>query len=84
LADVPDTREYMPVDIEGLNAIGISQTNAPTYMDDDDDDADEGSDAEDVLIRSTDAIVVLAKTEEVSSCRLRFDYHIRIPCNDLF
>jgi len=66
LADVPDTREFMPVDVDGLNAIGFSQvgTNAPAYLDDDDDD--EGSDAEDVKLRSSDSIVVVAKTEEVS------------------
>jgi hypothetical protein len=65
LADVPDTREYMPVDVDGLNAIGFSQvgTNAPTYLDDDDDDDD--SDAEDVKLRAGDSIVVVAKTEEV-------------------
>lgn len=66
LADIPDTRDFMPVDIEGLNAIGFSQvgTNSPAYMEDDGSDGDDGSDAEDVLIRSTDAIVVVAKTEE--------------------
>lgn len=66
LADVPDTREYMPVDVDGLNAIGFSQvgTNAPAYLGDDDDD-DDGSDAEDVKIRATDSLVVVAKTEEV-------------------
>ena len=67
LADVPDTREYMPVDIEGLDAIGFSQvgSNAPTFMDENSDDDDDGSDAEDILLRNTDAIVVVAKTEEV-------------------
>ena len=65
LADVPDTREYMPVDLDGLNAMGFSHvgTNAPAYLEDDDDDDD--SDAEDVRIRSTDSIVVVAKTEDV-------------------
>ena len=66
LADVPDTREYMPVDLDGLNAMGFSHvgTNAPAYLEDDDDDDD--SDADDVRIRSTDSIVVVAKTEDVS------------------
>jgi len=65
LADVPDTREYMPVDLEGLKAIGFSQvgTNAPAYMEDNDDDGND-SDAEDVMLRNTDAILVVAKTEE--------------------
>ena len=69
LADVPDTREYTPVDLEGLNAIGLSQigTNAPAYMggdDEDDDNDDEDSDADDVIIQPGDAIVVVAKTED--------------------
>ena len=65
LADVPDTREYMPVDLEGLNAMGFSHvgTNAPAYLGDDDEDED--SDAEDVQLRSSDSIMVVAKTEEV-------------------
>ena len=72
LADVPDTREYTPIDVEGLNNLGLSQvgTNAPAYMGDDgDDDEDDGSDAEDVRIQPGDAIVVVAKTEEVSFFR---------------
>lgn len=65
LVDVPDTREYMPVDLEGLNAMGFSHvgTNAPAYLGEDDED--EGSDAEDVQLRSSDSIMVVAKTEEV-------------------
>jgi len=64
LVDVPDTREYMPVDLEGLNAMGFSHvgTNAPAYLGEDDED--EGSDAEDVQLRSSDSIMVVAKTEE--------------------
>ena len=67
LEDVPDTREYMPVDLDGLNAMGFSHvgTNAPAYLQDDDEE-DDASDAEDVRIRGTDSIVVVAKTEEVS------------------
>lgn len=68
LADVPDTREYTPVDLEGLKAIGLSQvgTNAPAYMDDlGDGDDDNDSEADDVMIRPNDAIIVVAKTEEV-------------------
>ncbi len=66
LADVPDTREYTPIDVEGLTSLGLSHvgTNAPTYMGDDDEDED--SDAEDVQIQVGDAMVVVAKTEEVS------------------
>lgn len=77
LDDVPDTREYTPVDLEGLKAIGLSQvgTNAPAYMDEYESDDDENdSEAEDVMIRPDDAIVVVAKTEEVSHTHaLTFD-----------
>jgi hypothetical protein len=85
LADIPDTREYTPVDLEGLKAIGLSQigTNAPAYMDGDDDgdgDIDENdSDVEDVRIQPNDAIVIVAKTEEVSNTQwsypVQVDFH---------
>lgn len=66
LADVPDTREYTPIDLEGLTSLGLSHvgTNAPTYMGDDDEEDD--SDAEDVQLQADDALVVVAKTEDVS------------------
>ena len=65
LADVPDTREYEPIDVEGLEAIGLSQVgmNTSMYMGGDDDE-DDDSDADDVRINADDAIVVVAKTEE--------------------
>ena len=70
LEDVPDTREFTPLDVEGFNALGLSQvgTNAPAYMEmpDDDEDEDDNSDTEDVQIQAGDALVVVAKTEEVS------------------
>jgi hypothetical protein len=74
LENVPDTREYTPVDLEGLKAIGLSQigTNAPAYMDGDNDDDDENdSDGEDVRIQPNDAVVVVAKTEDVRIPRLK-------------
>jgi hypothetical protein len=72
LADVPDTREYTPIDLEGLKAMGFSQagTNAPAYMnlpENGEEDEDDDSEAEDVQIQPDDAIVVVAKTEEVSN-----------------
>lgn len=71
LDDVPDTREYTPLDVEGLQNMGISHAggNGPAYMDGDDgddDDDDDNSEAEDVQIRADDALVVVAKTEDVS------------------
>jgi hypothetical protein len=68
LEDVPDTREYTPIDVEGLTAMGLSQvgSNAPMYMEDQDEEEDD-SIADDVKLAPDDAIIVVAKTEEVSS-----------------
>lgn len=68
LHDVPDTREYEPLTMEGVNALGLSHvgTNAPSYMDlnENPEDDDDASDIEDVQIQPGDAILVVAKTEE--------------------
>ena len=77
LADVPDTREFMPIDIDGLNAIGSFSHVGANIMNDDDDDEDIGSDAEDVLLRSTDAIMVVAKTEDVS-CKSELMFSLNV------
>lgn len=68
LADIPDTREYVPVDVYGLEAMGLSQIGGvgmkygSAYLEDEEDDA---SDMEDVKLMEDDAIVLVAKTEEV-------------------
>jgi hypothetical protein len=71
LADVPDTREYTPLDVEGFTSLGLSHvgTNAPSYMEmrGNGEEEDDDSDAEDVQIQAGDAMVVSAKTEDVSS-----------------
>jgi hypothetical protein len=71
LHDVPDTREYAPLDIDGMNALGLSHvgTNAPAYMDlnENGEEEDDASDIEDVQIQPGDALFVVAKTEEVSA-----------------
>lgn len=69
LTDVPDTREYMPVDVEGLQAIGISQVGLTSagMMADMGNDKDDDSDMEDIRISPDDAIVCVAKTEDVSA-----------------
>ena len=66
--DVPDTREYEPINVEGLESMGFHQvgSNAPMYMDGDEEFDDDDSDADDVRLNENDAIVVVAKTEEVS------------------
>ena len=63
LADVPDTREFMPVDVEGLEAMGLSAAGLGGALNEDDDD-DDASDLEDTNLRPGDAMVVVAKTEE--------------------
>lgn len=80
LDDVPDTREYTPLDVEGFTNLGLSQvgTSAPSYMEmqGEGEEEDDDSEAEDVQIQADDAIVVVAKAEDVSlleTC-LRFDF----------
>lgn len=64
LNDVPDTREFMPVDVQGLEAMGLSQVGGTAYMNDEEEDDE--SEAEDVRLTEDDAILVVAKTEDVS------------------
>jgi len=67
LADIPDTREYIPVDVEGLEAMGLSavSTNGAMYLENLGDESDaEDSDADDLRLSPDDAIIVVAKTEE--------------------
>mmetsp|Transcript_53374 Transcript_53374/g.129832 ORF Transcript_53374/g.129832 Transcript_53374/m.129832 type:complete len:677 (-) Transcript_53374:112-2142(-) len=69
-----DDREYMPIDIDGLKAMGLTKIGssaAPSYMNDlengldGEEDDDDDSDAEDVQIRPIDdAVLVIAKTED--------------------
>jgi hypothetical protein len=67
LADVPDTREFVPVDVEGLAAMGLSQIGGVGGRMEFDDDGgdDDASDLDDVRLTDDDAIVLVAKTEEV-------------------
>lgn len=69
LADVPDTREFEPVDVDGLQAMGLSQVGingGTALMEGLEQDDAEDSDAEDVRITEDDALVLVAKTEDVS------------------
>lgn len=59
LDDVPDTREFMPIDLEGMRAMNLANTDAEYF-----DDEDEGSDVEDTKIHDSDAIVLVGRTEE--------------------
>jgi len=66
LDDVPDTREYTPLDVEGLQNMGISKAvDGSSYMDfPADGEIDDDSEADDVQIRPDDALIVTAKTED--------------------
>jgi len=71
LDDVPDTREYIPTDVKGLGAMRFSGYNGiADYQDDmdEDDEDDNGSDVEDTNLRPDDALILVAKTEEVCVC----------------
>jgi len=62
LEDVPDTREFTPIDVEGLEAMGLGEgavgDASNLFVDDD-------SEAEETRISKTDAVLIVAKTEEV-------------------
>lgn len=79
LADVPDTREFTPLDVEGLRSVGIGGTlpdgltmkdlenmtsNGAGDIDGSDEDEEDEEDLRDVEIQQTDAVLVLAKAEE--------------------
>jgi len=61
LEDVPDTREFTPIDVEGLEAMGLGEgavgDASNLFVDDD-------SEAEETRISKTDAVLIVAKTEE--------------------
>jgi len=61
LADVPDTREYMPVDVEGLESMGF---HSGALNDFEGDDIDNASDVDDINLNPDDAMLCVAKTEE--------------------
>ena len=69
LADVPDTREFAPVNVEGLEAMGLAASGGTggVYADIHADAEDDDSDVEDIKLTADDAVLVVAKTEEVSS-----------------
>jgi len=62
LLDIPDTREYIPNDVRGLEAMNFGGLNGMTDMEDDDKDDD--SDIEDTNLQPNDALIIVAKTEE--------------------
>lgn len=63
LADVPDTREFMPIDVEGLQAMGLSAAGLGGALNEED-DGDDASDLEDTNLHPDDAMLVVAKTDE--------------------
>lgn len=63
LEDIPDTREYTPLDVAALESMGLAragmETDQPLMSDDD------KSEMEDVRIGPDDALIAVAKTEDV-------------------
>lgn len=68
LADIPDTREYAPVDIEGLESMNLGSKNV--VEDYDDDEEDNNSEYEDLKLLSSDAIVLVGKTKGEKSSNI--------------
>lgn len=66
LADAPDTREFMPVNVEGLEAMGLSASGLGGQMNFglEEEGDDDNSDLDDTNLRPGDAMVIIAKTEE--------------------
>jgi hypothetical protein len=81
LADVPDTREYVPTDIKGLEAMNFG---GYTGMNDfeEGDEVDDDSDVEDTNLKPDDALIIVAKTEEVRCfiCIVHFTLYI-VQCS---
>lgn len=69
LSDVPDTREFDALNVEGLEAMRFADSGGTGGMYAEGED-DEDSDAEDVQLKESDAILVVAKTEEVRHCQV--------------
>jgi len=61
--DVPDTRDYAPSDIKGLEAMSFGGYTGQADFEIEDDD-EEDSDAEDTNLRPDDALVVVARIQE--------------------
>jgi len=64
LADVPDTREFTPTDVEGLESMNLGGGGLGDVHDMFAEDDDNDSEAEDVKISPDDAMVVVAKTDD--------------------
>jgi len=62
LDDIPDTREYMPSDIKGLEAMNFGGYTGQADFDIEADDDD--SDADDTNLQPSDALIIVAKTQE--------------------
>jgi hypothetical protein len=67
LLDVPDTREYMPIDIEGLQSMSLANVDYHNTMMMLDEEVEDGEDSDvgDTDLQPDDALVLVSKTEEV-------------------
>ena len=77
LADAPDTREFMPVNVEGLEAMGLSASGLGGQMNFglEEEGDDDNSDLDDTNLRPGDAMVIIAKTEEVRTIVVAASVH---------
>ena len=64
--DIPDTREYAPTDVKGLEAMNFGGYTGMNEFEDGE-DSDDDSDIEDTNLKPDDALLLVAKTEEVGS-----------------
>lgn len=65
MSGMEDLREYEPIDVEGLEAMGLSHSakGGAMYLNEEDEN-DDDSDKEDTNLAPDDALIVVAKTEE--------------------
>ena len=62
--DIPDTREFIPNDVKGLEAMNFGGYTGMNEFDEGE-NTDDDSDVEDTNLKPDDALIVVAKTEEV-------------------
>lgn len=83
LDDVPDTREYMPVNVDGLQSMGLADTSGTGGVIDEMEEDDDNSEIEDVRLTPDDALIVIGKTEEVRWYPDSFLFHLSFCCKRL-
>jgi hypothetical protein len=64
MGDIPDTREYTPTDVRGLEAMNFGGYTGMNEFEEGEKD-DDDSDIDDTNLKPDDALIIAAKTEEV-------------------